>query len=314
MTLRLPTIDLAKWKKDPRIALSAGVLALAAANLVAAAVAFQPWGASVEDLEREAATLRQQIRQQRTTLDRTRAILKKVDIARGEGDQFVEKYLLGKPSLASSLASELERGSRKAGIRQKETTFSFEPIEGSENLTKAVITGTYEGAYTDLMRFLNELDRSDRLLIVEGLSAAPQQGGNTLGITLKLNTIVREDGPLPVEDALADMPPAPPSPAPVVRPTVPPGGGLQPARGFSPAPPPTQPRTIVPQGPRFRFNPPARPPEGDANQNEDPNSEGRPESSRRPTRERRMFPGGPPFPVNGPNPGGEPNGEGGPNQ
>jgi len=254
-------LNIAKWRKDPRFLLRAGVALLLAANVVAAAFAFEPWGASVEDLERQAAALRQQIRQQRTTLDRTKAILKKVEVARGESDQFVDKYLLGKSSLASSLAKELEQSARKSGIRQKDTTFSFEPIEGSDTLTKAVVTGTYEGTYADLILFLNQLDRSDRLLIVEGLSAAPQQGGLTLGVTLKLNSIVREGGPLPVEEppsaqvveAVPPPQPAPPraAPAPIPAPAQPgPAAAppLQPARGFASGPPP-----------RLRVGPLARP-------------------------------------------------------
>ena len=253
-------LNIAKWRKDPRFLLRAGVALLLAANLVAAAFAFQPWGASVEDLERQAASLRLQIRQQRTTLDRTKAILKKVEVARGESDQFVDKYLLGKSSLASSLAKELERSARQSGIRQKDTTFSFEPIEGSDTLTKAIVTGTYEGTYADLILFLNQLDRSDRLLIVEGLSAAPQQGGLTLGVTLKLNSIVREGGPLPVEDPAAQVveavqppPPTPPQAAPAPIPALAQPGPaaappLQPARSFVSGPPP-----------RLRVGPLARP-------------------------------------------------------
>ncbi len=34
----------------------------------------------------------------------------------------------------------------KAGIKQKEVGFAFEPVEGSEALTRAEITANYEGA------------------------------------------------------------------------------------------------------------------------------------------------------------------------
>ena len=37
------------------------------------------------------------------------------------------------------------------------------------------ITANYEGTYANLMRFVHELDRSPRLLIIEALNAAPQQ-------------------------------------------------------------------------------------------------------------------------------------------
>jgi hypothetical protein len=38
------------------------------------------------------------------------------------------------------------------------------------------------------------IDKSDRLLIIEGLNATPQQGGAKLNIMMKLDTFVLEDG------------------------------------------------------------------------------------------------------------------------
>ena len=56
------------------------------------------------------------------------------------------------------------------------------------------ISANYEGTYANLMRFVHELDRSPRLLIIEGLNAAPQQTGGTLNISMKIDTFVRDDG------------------------------------------------------------------------------------------------------------------------
>jgi hypothetical protein len=44
------------------------------------------------------------------------------------------------------------------------------------------------------VRFVNLLDKSNRLLVVEGLNATPQQGGaKLLNVMLKLDTFVTED-------------------------------------------------------------------------------------------------------------------------
>ena len=59
------------------------------------------------------------------------------------------------------------------------------------------ISANYEGTYANLMRFVHELDRSPRLLIIEALNAAPQQSGGTLNISMKIDTFVREDGSEP---------------------------------------------------------------------------------------------------------------------
>jgi Tfp pilus assembly protein PilO len=211
-------LDLSNWRKDPRILVRLGLAVLLVANLVAAAVVFKPWASSVEDLERQAAALRQQVRQKQSALERTQVVVSKVQSARTDGDRFMDKYLLGARSMASTLVQELERMARKAGIRQKDTTFSFEPVEGSDTLTKVAITAVYEGSYADLMHFLNLLDRSERFLILESLGAAPQQGGLLLGVTMKLSALIQEGGELPAEFAARPEAPAPPAAPPPPKP------------------------------------------------------------------------------------------------
>jgi len=251
---------LSNWRKDPRILVRLGLGVLLLANLVAAAVVFKPWASSVEDLERQAAALRQQVHQQQSTLERMRGVADKVERARVDGDRFMEKYLLGKRSMASTLTQELERMARKAGIRQKDTTFSFEPVEGSDTLTKVAITAVYEGSYADLMQFLNLLDRSERFLIVESLGAAPQQGGILLGVTMELSALIQEGGEPPAEFAARQETPASPppvalrSPVPAPKPVVAPPP-LAAAPLMRPRPPMVF--TPAPPAPGPAFEPPA---------------------------------------------------------
>lgn len=57
------------------------------------------------------------------------------------------------------------------------------------------ITANYEGTYNDLMHFVHEIDRSPRLLLIESLNAAPEQGAGKLTVSMKLDTFVRVEGP-----------------------------------------------------------------------------------------------------------------------
>lgn len=169
-----------------------GLLVLA--NIAAALIAFQPWAASIEEMEQRAAALRSQARANELENARLRGNAAKVDTARRDGDSFLEQHILDIRTASSTLVNELAQVATKAGIRQKGTAFSYESVEGAEDLTRAIITGEYEGSYADLMHFLNLLDRSPRFLIVESLSASPQQDGATLSISLKLNAFVRDGG------------------------------------------------------------------------------------------------------------------------
>lgn len=55
------------------------------------------------------------------------------------------------------------------------------------------IVANYEGTYTDTMKFVNQLDKSPRFLIIDSMVAAPQTGGAVLNVTIKLNTFVKEE-------------------------------------------------------------------------------------------------------------------------
>lgn len=168
-----------------------GVLVLA--NIVAALMAFKPWTGSVEEMEAEAASLRQQIRTREQTVARLQRNVAKVETARGDGDRFLQEHIMSMRTLSSTLVAELSQVAQKAGIRQKGTTYALEPVEGTDTLTRAIVNADYEGTYADLMHFMNLLDRSPRFLIIESLGAAPQQNGLTLAINVKLNAFVRED-------------------------------------------------------------------------------------------------------------------------
>src|SRR5881397_3266916 len=79
--------------KDPRVSVRAALGALLLLNLIAALILFKPWGGSADDLERRLAVMRQELPQQQATLSRTEALVKKVEKAKAEGNQFMEKYM-----------------------------------------------------------------------------------------------------------------------------------------------------------------------------------------------------------------------------
>jgi Tfp pilus assembly protein PilO len=177
---------------NPRLAARLVLAVLVAANLIAAVLVFRPWEGSADSLEKRAQSLRLELKRKQVQVERLRGLVGKVQTARTEGDTFMASNLLNRRTVSSNLLGELDQLARTAGIKQKEVTFSFEPVEGSEALSRAEIVANYDGAYGDLMHFLNLLDHSQRLLIVDSLAATPQPQGQLLGITLKLNAFVSE--------------------------------------------------------------------------------------------------------------------------
>ena len=179
-------------KNDPRTAARLGLGVLLTLNLVAAWFVYSPLGGSAEVMETRVSDLRRQVAQKQAVLLRGKQLAAKVDKGRTQGDEFLGRYFLSRPTTYSTLVGELNQLAKTAGVRPKEQSFNEEEVEGSDELGMVSITAGYEGSYADLLHFLRELDKANRLVIIESLAATPQQGSGVLNISLRLNTFIRE--------------------------------------------------------------------------------------------------------------------------
>jgi Tfp pilus assembly protein PilO len=177
---------------EPQVVGRVVVGVLLAANVAAALVAFHPWGGSAEDLRAQQAALRAQIGRTRVQLANTQALTAKVERARAQGDKFINEYITDRRVTYALIVDELNRTAKEAGIQEKERTYQLDPVEGSDTLSQMTISAGYEGAYGNLTKFINLLDKSPRFLIIESMVAAPQQNGQKLNVSLKLDTFVTE--------------------------------------------------------------------------------------------------------------------------
>jgi len=170
------------------------LFALGTANLIALGFVLFPLGGSASSLDQQLTSLRAQVTTGRVRLEQTRAHASAVEKGRMQGDEFLADYFLERRTAYSTLLGELVDAAEQSKITPKEHAYSTEPIEGSDSLSMMTITANYEGSYSNLMRFVREIDRSPRLLIIEALNAAPQQGSGVLTVSMKIDTFVREDG------------------------------------------------------------------------------------------------------------------------
>jgi type IV pilus assembly protein PilO len=178
--------------RDPRVVMRAIIGTLLVANLVAAVMAFKPFGGSADDLRREQSDLRRQLGQLQARLTNTKRLVDKVEGARRAGDDFLGKYFTDRRTTYSTLIEELGRTAQQAGIKPRDASAELNEIEGSDTLEMMSITVGYEGTYASLEKFVNLLDKSPRFLIIESMQASPQQNSQTLNVTLKLDTFVKE--------------------------------------------------------------------------------------------------------------------------
>src|SRR5271154_1829333 len=179
--------------RDPRFAVRVILGSLLALNLVATGFLLFPPGGSAEDLERQMAALQTQLAVKKIALQQARQHAAAVEEGRGEGDGFLDNYFLPLRSAYRTVDSELLRAAAAAKIKPKETAYSAAPIEGSDTLQMMTITATYEGGYKDVLSFVHAIDQSPKMLIIESLSAVPQQGSNMLAVSMKIDAFVRAE-------------------------------------------------------------------------------------------------------------------------
>lgn len=165
---------------------------LLAANLVAAVMAFKPFGGSADDLRRQQTDLRRQLTQAQARLAASKRLVAKVEMARQEGDDFLAKYFTDRRTTFSTVIAELDRAATESGIKPRDRSAELNAIEGSDTLQMMSISAGFEGTPAGFEKFVNILDKSPRFLIIESLQAAPQQNGQTLTVTIKLDTFVKE--------------------------------------------------------------------------------------------------------------------------
>lgn len=186
--LSLKSIDWSNPAVYMRVVL--GVLLLG--NLVLLGLMLYPPGGSLQELEDRLLSLRQRSLQQTRSLDRMRTLTTKVKESRTAGDKFFASYFMDRRKAASTIVSELSSLAKQAGIRPKEHSFILEPVEGAEDLSIMTVNGAYEGTYADLIQFVYRIDHSPRFLIIENLSAAPQQAPGMLNVSIRFHVFVKE--------------------------------------------------------------------------------------------------------------------------
>jgi type IV pilus assembly protein PilO len=250
-------------QRDLKFWVRVGIGALLGLNLVALYFTLFPMGGSADDLDRQLSSLRSQLAQKRVALERSRRIGGNVEKGRSQGDKFLDQYFLARRTAYSTIVGELFQAAKRAQIRPREHAYTTDPIDGSDTLSMMSITANYEGSYSDLLHFVQELDRMPRLVIIETLNAAPVQGQNgLLNVTMKLDTFVREDN-----GALPPIPGAPePSgdPQPAAQPLTTAAPVQQPVQQSAPQPQ-LQIQTAQPPAP-VQLTQPAPQPLADPNQ------------------------------------------------
>jgi len=183
-----------RLQKNTRLIVRLVLGGLLLANLVVATAVFRPWGGSPEQLQQQLMQLAAEVENRQQSVNRLRALAGNVEKTRADANQFMNQYFLDGATAFSTVIDELRRLAEEAGVKAKDHSFDVQPVEGSDTLAMLNITGNYEGSYSDLIHFVNAIDRSPRFLTIERLQAQPLQSAGVLNINLRINAFIRREG------------------------------------------------------------------------------------------------------------------------
>ena len=174
-----------------RTVILSGLGLLLAADIALAAYNWRS-GAGVRTPQQMLAVESQQLKLLKADVERARGIRKQMPAIQQDCERF-EKSLPPASSGYSSLVSQLGGVAKSAGVKVTSLTFKTTEV-AKKPFLQVTMEATIEGDYTSVVRFLNGLQKSDGLFIVNDLSLAssPQIAGGALRVNLHLQTYFRK--------------------------------------------------------------------------------------------------------------------------
>lgn len=175
-------------KRKARIVLGS----LLALNLLAALLLLEVFGGSPEGLEAAQRRLESQLQRQRAHLEQTRKLTAKMQAGGAEAEQFILAHFLDQRRAAGDLLNALEEIESGAGIRGRGKNFTVDAIEGTEDYQLLTIDAGYDATFAQLVEFVNAVDRSKRLLILDSLQVTPDRDNTGLQAQAKMFAFIQK--------------------------------------------------------------------------------------------------------------------------
>jgi hypothetical protein len=172
--------------------LRVAILILLLLNIGALYFYLDPPGGSPRDLAEEDQQLRNQISAMNMQDSRIRMTAMRVETGSLQISDFEKRYFLPKRVAYGVVMEEIQRLAHISGLQERDAGLSEEPIEGTADLSLLNIKANYEGTYPNLMRFLYETDKSPLLLMLDSLTAVPEQKNAQINADIRFQVVIQD--------------------------------------------------------------------------------------------------------------------------
>jgi hypothetical protein len=117
-----------------------------------------------------------------------RGLDKKLEVSTADADAFYAKRL---PYAVSEVAAELGALTKREGVHQTRTQYSYAPVlSGTDALTEVKMDASVSGDYRPIVQFINALERDKVFFVVNSINLTGQQTGQ-VNLRLRMTTYLR---------------------------------------------------------------------------------------------------------------------------
>lgn len=172
--------------------LRVALLLLVFLNAIAVYLYFDPPGGSQSELAYQNQQLKTRIAAMKAQDSRVRTMAQRVEHGSDQIAQFEKAYFLPKRVAYSAVIAEIQRMAKLSGLTARDAGFAEEPIEGTADLSLLNIKANFQGSYANVMKFLYETDRSPMLLMLDSLTAAPEQKNGEINTDIRFQVVIED--------------------------------------------------------------------------------------------------------------------------
>ncbi len=139
--------------------------------------------------------LENDLRSQRSLVGRLRDVVSQLDEGRQQDRQFHQEKFLPRATGFSTIMEQLDRLAVANKVRKGAVSYSLNELRGQEDLFAVDISTALEGDYTNVVQFMNQVERSSLFLLIDQITVAGSAAGPTqprsVRLTLRLVTFFR---------------------------------------------------------------------------------------------------------------------------
>lgn len=178
--------------RETRRRVMTALVVLIVLDVVAAGILISPIGRQRSEKQMEVAQLQRDLQEKTKEVAPLQGIDKKVEEAKQQVNDFFAKRL---PTRYSQIAEETIRLAQENHVELSSVRYGMEDTDLNDT-RRVVMDASLAGDYTQVVRFINALERSKMLFLVDGITLGEEaRSSGAVRLSIKLETYMKAGAP-----------------------------------------------------------------------------------------------------------------------